>query len=208
MLYIIWVLLLMDYMKEKERIKMSKGKNIKNHWIIISKRFLTTHIRADEPTNFIQKIEDYEKIHTIRFNINHWITKINDVNNGSAEFTIRSWNNKPYRSKSYKHFQYYKLGYQIIFFKLNLDNPRVDNLEVVVDTSNIPFHELAKNDGLTQSDMFNWFLPYFKQGKNIYKIERNDLNERIAIYPGIIIHFTKFRYPDKNEYEPYERIEL
>lgn len=66
---------------------------------MLSRVFPATHPRAGEPTEFKEKLQRKEKLHTIRANWPLWESRINDVRNGNAELSVRQWTGKPYRSK-------------------------------------------------------------------------------------------------------------
>lgn len=154
--------------------------------ITFSRTFPAYHPKAGEPTRFIEKVyagladilpefeipnaandhwdwhEYYNcskpKFHTIRAG-DRW--KVGD------KFSPRVWSGKPYNSKQIIiapdieikkiwEFEIENKGNHITYYLDGLDifqyYPK-ENAHVNSDT----FHDLAKNDGLTQNDIVNWF---------------------------------------------------
>lgn len=163
---------------------------MKTYVLTVSKTFPVTHKRKGEPTYFAEKIfkekcsEDVKvkireefgpdlipKKHTIRANYDLWKKRIDEVNEGKAIISLRQWSGNPYNSPQIEVMQFgvEEIGYQRIMID-GIYRFRIDGSERRCDTE-----ELAKNDGLSDSDFKEWFKNY-------------DLE------PMIIIHFTKFRY--------------
>lgn len=126
---------------------------MKKYVITLSQVFPVTHCRNGEPTGFKGK----------------FLTAI-----GKAEFCIRQWSGKPYRSKQVE-----------IAVLTKEDGIGIQRMTVAgcatihpifVDTHSVSAETLARNDGLSLPDWRNWFSRY-------------DLTEPLAV-----IQFTKFRY--------------
>ena len=150
---------------------------MKTYVLTLSQKFPKTHKKAGEETNFVNKIFDGSKIHTIRSNYELWEKRINEVKEGKAILSLRFWSGKPYNSK------------QVEFSKLsndnNIDIQKIEN--AVYSQNNTPeswkigdnyFNnsEICENDGLSENDFIEWFRKY-------------DLSKPMAI-----IHFTSKRY--------------
>ena len=58
---------------------------------MIAKNFLAYHKKAGQSTEFEAKIEDKEKVHTIRPNYEKWKEKIEEVKSGKAELVLKQW---------------------------------------------------------------------------------------------------------------------
>ena len=118
--------------------------------------------------------EKYKKIHTIRANYELWRKRFEDIAAGRAILSVRQWSGKPYQSP------------QIHIWNFdNTDGIGLQRLEVAgvttfqplfIEGRQVSAEELAKNDGLEESDWHAWFKGY-------------DLTEPMAV-----IHFTSFRY--------------
>jgi hypothetical protein len=113
------------------------------------------------------------KGHTIRANYNFWSKRIEQVQSGKAELSLRYWSGNPRKSKQVEFLRLGKddgVGIQKVRFIANQEiNP-------VVNEKWIDPRKLCLNDGLSFDDYCNWFKGY-------------DLSKPLAI-----IHFTKFRY--------------
>lgn len=165
---------------------------MKTFVITVSVSFPKTHARSGEPTYFkeqiLSAIMDYgnnsglkEKKHTIRSNYPLWKKRIDEVNAGNAELSIRYWSGKPYNSKQVEIIRLGKnmgVGIQALYFECSrLLDPFIssedskDKMQTYIST-----HELAVNDGLVYPDFAEWFKGY-------------NLGEPMAI-----IHFTNMRY--------------
>ena len=78
----------------------------KCYTLIISKHFPKSHPRAGEPTEFLQKIEDYDKVHTIRANYDFWKKRFEKIVKGEAYLSIRVWSGVPYKSKQVEIYRF------------------------------------------------------------------------------------------------------
>jgi hypothetical protein len=149
---------------------MSKTKKLKCYVLMVSEQFSKKHKRAGEPTEFVEKVERKEKIHTIRANYELWAKRFEKIKNGEAYLSIRIWTALPYRSKQKEVFRLDKS-----------DGIGIECLDVlpfgnhVEKSAWIDESELAKNDGLTYDDFKEWFKSYDSETM-------------------VIIHFTNFRY--------------
>lgn len=82
---------------------------MKTYVIMISMTFPATHPKKGERTYFIEKIvpPNYDhfvlccppKIHTIRANYELWSKRIEEVQAGKAELSLRYWTGSPYNSR-------------------------------------------------------------------------------------------------------------
>lgn len=147
--------------------------NMKTYVLIVSQRFPQTHPRKGEPTMFIENILDEKKIHTIRGNFPLWKKRMDGVQNGLAEISIRVWTGKPYRSPQEEILRIGKeFGCGVQRLVTAPYGCWIDNTH-----NHKQSHELfAENDGLTEEDFFEWF----RGVKNNTEM--------------VIIHFSKFRY--------------
>ena len=145
---------------------------MKTYVLIISRTFPATHPHKGEDTNFVKNIFTRIKIHTIRANYELWEKRIEEVQAGEAELSLRYWQGKPYNSKQYEFCRlktYHGVGIQKVEFKADEFGPLVNGRKQFMS-------DLAANDGLSLTDFTAWFKGY-------------DLSKAMAI-----IHFTKFRY--------------
>jgi hypothetical protein len=138
--------------------------NMKTYVLIISKTFPSYHSRAGEPTNFIQKIKDKQKLHTLRANYELWENRFKEIDAGRAVLSVRQWSGKPYekgtnQGEIFRFDRTRGIGIEKFCPLQSSFNPLV----------------LANNDGLSLEDFDDWFKPYNME-------------------PKAIIHFTDFRY--------------
>jgi hypothetical protein len=148
---------------------------MKKATLLVSKRFPAKHTRAGQATNFKEKIERREKIHTIRDNYDWWEQKASLIQKGEMELCIRSWIDQPYNSKQEEWSRLQKIGLQ----KITMTYDSTDGYpKAFVEDKQIPIQELAMHDGLSVEDFIDWF---FGSGKT-------------NVYDGVIIHFTNFTY--------------
>jgi hypothetical protein len=149
--------------------------------ITFSTKFPQSHPRKGEPTHFVEKIfaglaelnsdtaefkipktfMEYDfhvyynaipKYHTIRAG-NRW--KVGD------SFSPRIWSGKPYASKQIEFAPPIQIK-KILDFKMDLNGVyAVGGKYLDLDKYNI----LARNDGLTETDLFHWFMPNFDKPK-------------------------------------------
>lgn len=170
-------------------------KKIKTQVLTVSKRFLSGHPRAGEPTNFREKIlrafdcpdcsgkelgiSDYcngcrteRKPHTIRDNRSYWESVIER----EMLLSVRQWKGKPFQEPQEKliDIEPGKWGIQLITM-IEGEN----GLEAFANERSLDIDVLAANDGLSRADFEAWFAPHFKRSNVFY---------------GVIIHFTDFRY--------------
>lgn len=198
---------------------------MKTHVLLISKHFMKSHPRAGERTwfgekifqalvenpryffsgEYLEKVKDIPvpKIHTIRDNYEFWKKRIDQVNDGEAKLSLRSWSGKPYNSEQFellaieRHHGFPNAGISIQ--KLSAIHETIDVYRgcaiathtIFIDgkrfacigmTPNIEvpkihfdnYKKIAKNDGLSLVDFTSWF--------------KKDLTD------GCIIHFTQFKY--------------
>jgi len=147
---------------------------MKTYVLMISRQFPVNHPKAGEKTGFVEKILAREKIHTIRANYDLWQNRINKIQSGKAELSVRYWTDKPYKSKQKEFLRINKVGIQKLEFHSGLIAiPKVKKEDSYID---INPELLANNDGLTLHEWEEWFFSY-----NLTK-------------PLAIIHFTDFRY--------------
>ena len=163
---------------------------MKTYVITLSQIFPVTHERSGEPTGFKDKFLDafmheegkWQKLHTIRANYELWQKRFKEIEEGKACLAIRQWSGKPYRSKQ---VELARLTHEdgIGIQQLKIDKFPSEDFESwygFVDghtqNHNEFFEKLARNDGLSFADWYNWFKGY-------------DLSK-----PLVIIHFTSFRY--------------
>lgn len=153
-------------------------KKIKTFVLTVSEIFPSTHSRKGEETDFVEKIRDEKKIHTIRKNYKLWKERINQIQKGEAVLSIRVWTGKPYKSPQKEIIQLDSssgIGVQLLF--IDFSKSWFETTEANKQTDHYySFDTLAYNDGLLIEDFEEWF-------KGIDKEE-----------PLAIIHFTKFRY--------------
>lgn len=156
-----------------------KVKQIATYVLTVSKTFPQYHPRFGQATGFKEKINNNEKLHTIRGNYKWWKKRIDKINKGEAVLSVRQWTGKPYRSTQVEIARYNKLEYHKIDIEILLSNHhgklvsiKVDKKPLVFTTKSCP---LINNDGFdNQSDFINWF------GQSLEN--------------GIIIHFTDLKY--------------
>lgn len=146
---------------------------LKTYVLMFSSVFPNSHPRAGEPTFFVVKIARFQKKHTIRKNASLWKKRIEEVQRGEAELSLRYWEGKPYRSHQIEFGRLGKeegVNYQIVNFNGDITTPTINHwIQPNAD-------EVAKNDGLSFDDWADWFECY-------------DLNEDM-----IIINLCNFQY--------------
>ena len=128
---------------------------MKTYVLMVSTSFPATHkLRAGEPTEFVQKIKDKIKIHTIRENYALWSARIDDVMMWEAELSVRVWSGKPYRSK------------QVEVLRLTANEVNIEVLQLreiegekiaFIGNQQVDLEAIAKNDGLSMEDFNEWF---------------------------------------------------
>ncbi len=168
---------ILSFMRTNKTNKTIKKKIMKKAPIIVSNNFPGTHARAGEETGFIEKIRKGEKIHTIRGNFEWWKERIQKIYRGEMYLSIRCWEGKPYHTKQIEMMKMHNVGYQ----EIEIVNENGE-LKVWVDgeLGLVRPEQIAANDGLSLEDFRSWFFP-----------EKSNVKS----FKGIIIHFTKFRYP-------------
>lgn len=155
---------------------------MKTFVITLSKQFPSYHPRKGEQTNFLQKLINGEKKHTIRGNYEYWKKRIDAVNRGEGILSIRQWIGLPYKKPGQKEVLRLGKG-EIGIQNINiLEVVKMGNFgyQVIID-ENIDFYgdgedeaPLYENDGLDEFDFYEWF--------------------KYPIKNGCIIHFTDLRY--------------
>ncbi len=145
---------------------------MKTYVLMLARQFPSYHKRKGQPTDFIQKYKDVEKIHTIRENYELWKKRIDEVNEGIAVLSLRYWSGEPYKSKQ---IEFDRLGGNDVGIqKLTFQVFSSFNKKIIIPSFDID--EIAKNDGLRKDDFREWF-------------KKADFTKPMAI-----IHFTSFRY--------------
>ena len=150
---------------------------MKTYVIIVSKNYPKKHKKAGDETNFVNKIFDGSKIHTIRSNYELWKKRDNEVKQGKAIISLRFWIGKPYKSKQVefcKLSNYNSIEVQKIFNAVYTQFNTPDLW--LIDDKPYKSKEICHNDGLDEDDFVSWFRTY-------------DLSKPMAV-----IHFTDFRY--------------
>ena len=166
---------------------------MKTYVITLSSVFPTTHPRKGQATIFAPAFRNGQtckkckentpamcmgecfslrKLHTIRANYPLWEKRFAQIQSGEAVLSVRQWTGKPYASKQVEIARLSAedgIGIQKVYFT-DLMRP------TVIDGNKVELPDLAKNDGLSFKDWYDWFKGY-------------DLST-----PLVIIHFTKFRY--------------
>ena len=156
-------------------------KNLSCYVLMVAKTFPASTEKAGQPTNFKEKIERGDKIHTVRKNYPFWKKRFEKIDRGDAYISLREWTGKPYKSKQKEIGRLYKshcIGIQ------SIEGHILSN--VYIDKWMFDLQDLAKNDGLTVLEFNEWFNGI-------------DYGEDIPC----IIHFTDFRYNDKNCILPF-----
>lgn len=177
-----------------------KPEKIKRYRLGISRNFPTTHPRAGQPTNFVEKIKNNLclwkglestrllsitefglKLHTIRANYPLWEKRMKEVQEGRAVIELFYWSGKPYNSPQVVFATLDKdsgCGVQRLIFAQNHIANGVFHAIVSTECglTVVNEYDISKNDGLSLDDFKAWFKKY-------------DLSQPMAI-----IHFTSFRY--------------
>ena len=148
---------------------------MKTHVLTTSRYFLKSHPRAGEPTNFVGKVYEGSKIHTIRGNYEYWEKRINEVNAGMALLSLRRWSGSPYNylKDGSKQMEYA----QRFAGQCGIQKAEFNGFDVTIDGVLHPnfIDVLAKNDGLSREDFLDWFRDTPKE-------------------PMAIIQLTNFKY--------------
>lgn len=151
---------------------------MKTYVLTLAKLFQRTHPESGKPTDFKNKLQHGEKIHTIRANYMLWKNRVEEVQQGNACISIRQWSGIPYRSKQQVLdilTSDHNIGIQRLVFHKDKDGmPSLIFFDI--DGKYIDVATLANNDGLSTENWQNWFIGY-------------DLSKPMAI-----IQFTNFRY--------------
>ena len=103
---------------EKDFMSMNKNKMI-TYVLMLSTQFPSYHIRAGQPTNFIDSIQNKTKIHTIRTNYELWKKRFKKIDQGLAVLSVRYWKGIPYKSNQIESFVFDKsdgIGIEKILF--------------------------------------------------------------------------------------------
>lgn len=144
---------------------------MKTYVLTVSKTFPSTHPKAGKLTEFRYKIATRGKIHTIRMNYELWKKRIDNIKEGKAVLSVRTWSGKPYRSEQVEEFRFTDVGIQKL--QMTALGWFIDDAD-----SDITTKEIAVNDGLSIEDFAAWF-------KGVLKEHDKEM---------AIIHFTDFRY--------------
>lgn len=159
----------------------------------VSRFFPAYHNLKWDDTNFIEKIESGEKIHTIRGNYELWRKRFDKIEKGEAVLELYYHSGKPYHSKQITFKTLTRddgIGLQSIIPHLKSKNEMLINdfFEILTFETNENGHDsithrnvfkindLANNDGLSFPDFQEWF-------------KKADLSKPMAL-----IHFTAYRY--------------
>jgi len=160
--------------------------------LIISEKFPPHCLNSGNDTFFVDKImnayldskklvvdKNNIKLHTIRQNYDYWKPRIDNISNGTGYLSIRVWFGKPYASKS-EQKEVFRLDSSNGVGIERLDMTKCCYLINGIDTG-IDTDTLANNDGLSTSELLDWFLGEIKPN----------------MPPMAIIHFTNFRYSEQ-----------
>lgn len=147
--------------------------------LLLSIDFMVGHSRAGQPTGFRDKLENSEKLHTMRGNYNYWAEKAEKINVGEMELSIRQWTGEPFNSnqciiatREHLNIQRYE-GY---WYKEQREKGELPTF-IIDGKLHEDVAQLAANDGLSLEDWLEWF---FKKTETV---------------EGVILHFTQdFRY--------------
>lgn len=170
-------------------------KAMKVYVLTLSQTFPVYHPKAGKSTRFGAKVgdtiaekQDTKKVdsdykrHTIRGNYDLWRKRFDEIEAGKACLSVRKWTGKPYASKQEEIVRLtYRdgIGMELLCFADNHSKKDKElHIPIVGGTTEIDYHTLAANDGLSLQDWEDWFT-----------YGDYDLSE-----PMVIIHFTKFRY--------------
>lgn len=150
---------------------------MKCYILMVSKYFPVSHPRKGDDTDFMESIQHYDKIHTIRSNYKLWKKRFEEIEKGNAYLSVRQWYGLPYRSKQQEIFRFdhrRKIGIEKLYL--------TEQGFMAIGNHIINIEKLAENDGLSKMDFIDWFRG-FKIGDE-----------------KAIIHFTDFRYLLPNGY--------
>lgn len=159
-------------------------KKIKTYVLTVSKFFPSTHAKAGQPTGFVEKILNGEKIHTIRKNWHWWHSRVDAVNNGQAIISLRYWTGQAYNSPQIEFAKITQENNPIVqpIGWFDLEGGKLNTQErCYTRDSGLDFGLIATNDGLSVEDFKEWF----KGTPLMYDTHKEELG---------IIHFTNFRY--------------
>ena len=139
----------------------------------VSQVFLSYHPRKKEPTDFVAKILEDSKKHTVRANYEYWRNIADMVNRGVAELKVTTWSGRPYRSPKMNVTTFNKIGIQKFCLKMRKKDKSfaiayVDNRMLLPDE----FTTFCANDGLTVIDGVDW-------------LKKDD-------FEGVVIHFNDY----------------
>ena len=76
-------------------MKKQKQKTLKCYVLLVSRYFGKESKQAGKPTNFVEKILDGSKKHTIRLNYQHWEKRFEEIKAGKAYLSLRYWLDAP-----------------------------------------------------------------------------------------------------------------
>lgn len=154
--------------------------------ITFSRQFPKHHPKAGEPTFFVEKLwsgipdtiytnHGDENLHEHYLNFLRWKyePKIHTIRAGERYkrgdlVSLRVWSGKPYASKQVE-FAADVSVVKTIPFEIDLCGIYLINGKYIDEEHDGEFfpteHKLAKNDGLTSQDLFDWFMPNFSKPK-------------------------------------------
>ena len=146
----------------------------------ISKTFPAWHPRRGEPTGFAEKILSGEKIHTLRENKGGYY-KDGDI------VSIRQWPGKPYERGTRPEVIRDGVRIGVVPVRLQMISARfwlnlIAKATVSRDELDIDLFLIAQYDGLSKTDLCEWFFPNWNYSRGS------------QAWDGYIIHFTDFRY--------------
>lgn len=142
---------------------------MKTYVLIVSTKFPSTHYKAGQTTDFVRKIADCIKLHTLRQNYGLWAKRAKEINDGKAILSVRIWTGLPRKSPQKEVLTFTSIGVEKLRMK---DNEVFINGKAAGFTTSL----LAENDGLSFAEFLDWF-------------KNHDPSQTLAI-----IHFTTLRY--------------
>ena len=160
---------------------------MKTHVLIVSEHFPAYHPRGGQETDFADNIAIGVKKHTIRKNYEYWAPKIQEVQEGKAILSIRSWSGKPYNSPQIKHFELGADSVGIEKISMEYSKEFADLIEIKIEDE-----IYTKAHQRPQFDLINSFLWRYDGFKE--EDDFHDWFQYNTLEGGCIIHFTDHRY--------------